>query len=65
MNIENEGALFRGPSRGNPHEVFHAKHGWIPYPLKGHPKPISWGNEISDQEAEELQKSISARLKPA
>jgi hypothetical protein len=49
--IENEGALFRGPSRSFPKEV------WNPDTRKFEPyagvtpKPIEWGDEISAAEA--------------
>lgn len=50
--IENEGALFRGPARGLPQEVW-AGGKFVPY--KGSvPKPIEWGSEISEAEAKSL-----------
>lgn len=57
--IENEGALFRGPARGVPQEVWSAKEGKFA-PYKGSKdKPIDWGNVVSPAEAEEL---IGAKL---
>lgn len=52
--IENEGALFRGVSRSLPAEVysFRTKE-WSAYTGRM-PKPIEWGNEISDEEAEAM-----------
>jgi integrase len=49
--IENEGALFRGPARGHPREVWSDKERrFIPY--KGSvPKPVGWGREISQADA--------------
>lgn len=55
MFIENEGALFRGPARGLPQEVWNAAEGkFVPYKLAGQPKPIDWGNEIDEAEAQRL-----------
>ncbi|WP_119154218.1 hypothetical protein [Caldimonas tepidiphila] len=52
--IENEGALFRGPARGVPREVWSPKDGrFVPY-MDSAPKPIDWGNEISEDEAREM-----------
>jgi hypothetical protein len=52
--IENEGALFRGPARSNPVEVWNvAKGAFVPY-MGSKDKPIDWGNEISEAEAKEL-----------
>jgi hypothetical protein len=50
--IENEGALFRGVTRGYPEEVYDFKtKAWFPY--KGAvPKPVNWGEYMSDAEAE-------------
>ena len=53
--IENEGALFRGPARGIPQEVWSARQGkFIPYPAAGKPKDIDWGNVIDEAEAQKL-----------
>ena len=55
LYIENEGALFRGPARGVPLEVWNASEGkFVPYKLAGQPKPIDWGNVIDEAEAKEL-----------
>ena len=52
--IENEGALFRGASVGFPSEVWNAAKGAFE-PYKGTvPKPIEWGNEIDENEANEM-----------
>ena len=49
--IENEGALFRGPSRSFPTEVWHPdERRFVPYEGKT-PKGIEWGTEISAAEA--------------
>jgi hypothetical protein len=54
MFIENEGALFKGSSRGNPREIWHAKEKkWVPYEGKV-PKPYEWGDEIDEAEAKRL-----------
>lgn len=50
--IENEGALFRGPARTLPKEVWGAT-GWEPY--DGGPKDISWGTTITKEEFEALK----------
>ncbi len=48
--IENDGALFRGPSRSNPTHVWTRKtRAWKPY--AGGPKEIEWGTEITEAEA--------------
>lgn len=58
--IENEGALFRGPSVGIPREVWNPGSGWTPY--KGEtPKPEGWGSEISETEASALMAERNAR----
>ncbi len=49
--IENEGALFRGPSRGNPMEVWNPGSGWQAYAAAGRPRGVDWGDEISEAEA--------------
>lgn len=55
MLIENEGALFRGPSRGLPQEVWDAEaKAWKPYEGKV-PKPIGWGEQVSEEEAKALK----------
>jgi hypothetical protein len=50
--IENEGALFRGPARAWPREVF-AGGQWAPYEGQT-PKDVEWGNEIDEAEAQRL-----------
>jgi hypothetical protein len=53
--IENEGALFRGPARGVPLEVWNAAEGkFEPYKLAGQPRPIDWGNVIDEDQAKRL-----------
>ena len=50
--IENDGALFRGPARAWPKEVWNGKE-FVAY--KGTvPKEIEWGNEIDEAEAKRL-----------
>lgn len=61
--IENEGALFRGPGRGNPVEVWFSPQGWTAY--EGGPKPVEWGNIVDEDEAGALMKEISQRLSRA
>jgi hypothetical protein len=52
--IENEGALFRGPARGNPVEVWSPSKGeFVPY-MGSKDKGVDWGHEISEAEAKEL-----------
>lgn len=50
--IENDGALFRGPARAWPKEVWNGKE-FVAY--KGTvPKDIEWGSEIDENEAKRL-----------
>lgn len=50
--IENEGALFRGPARAWPKEVWNGRE-FVPY--KGAvPKDIDWGAEVDEAEAQQL-----------
>lgn len=50
--IENEGALFRGPARGVPLEVWSAaERKFVPYAQAGQPKPIDWGDVVTEEEA--------------
>ncbi|WP_125468819.1 hypothetical protein [Methylomagnum ishizawai] len=59
--IENEGALFRGPSRSNPTEVYvGGGKGWIPYADAGKEKPISWGYIIDGPEVRKMMEKIDA-----
>lgn len=52
--IENEGALFRGPARGVPQEVWSVSQGkFLPY-TGSKDKPIDWGIVISEEEARVL-----------
>jgi hypothetical protein len=52
--IESEGAIFRGPSRGHPREIWSCKdRTWKPY-TGAVPKPIEWGYEVSEAEAQEI-----------
>jgi hypothetical protein len=52
--IENEGALFRGYSRGHPTEVWRRRERrWVPY-AGSVPQPIEWGNIIDEAEAREM-----------
>ena len=49
--IEHEGALYRGPARGVPTEVWSRRDKkWKPYQGTT-PKPVDWGEKISEQEA--------------
>ena len=55
LYIENEGALFRSPSRSFPREVWNAgARKFEPYRLAGQPKPIEWGHIVDDDEARRL-----------
>jgi hypothetical protein len=54
--IENDGALFRGPSLAWPEEVWSVKdQQWKPY-TGSVPKPFAWGTEISAYDAEEFMR---------
>jgi hypothetical protein len=49
--IENEGALFRGPSRLYPREIWsNLERTWLPY-TGSVPKPVEWGTDITQAEA--------------
>ena len=64
--IENDGALFRGPARTVPQEVWNAAQGkFVPYALAGQPKPIEWGNVIDEAEAQRLMGQGAERPQPA
>jgi hypothetical protein len=53
--IENDGALFRGISRGLPKEVWSPKEQqWKPYKYEGAFKPVEWGTVISEAEAKKM-----------
>lgn len=49
--IENEGALFRGPGRSNPIEVWNLGSGWRAYAESDRQRGAEWGAEISEDEA--------------
>lgn len=51
--IENDGALFRGPARGVPQEVWNGSE-FIPYRGAGQPRDVSWGTVIDDAEAQRM-----------
>ena len=56
--IENEGALFRGPARAWPREVWNGSE-FVAY--KGAvPKDIDWGSEIDEAEAQKLMGGAQA-----
>lgn len=50
--IENDGALFRGPARAWPKEVWSGSE-FVPY-QGAVPKDIEWGDEIDEAEAQRL-----------
>lgn len=53
--IENDGALYRGPARGVPLEVWSARQKkFIPYALKDQPRGVEWGEIIDDAAAQEI-----------
>ncbi|MGM9428394.1 hypothetical protein [Hydrogenophaga sp. MI9] len=53
--IENEGALFRGPSRGNPIEVWSVGHGkFVDYPARDLLRGVDWGTVITSEQARSL-----------
>jgi len=55
MYIEHDGAIYRGPARGVPLEVWRPTEGrFVPYPLAGQPRDISWGTELTEDEARRL-----------
>ena len=52
--FENDGALFRGPSRAWPEEVWNERtQEWQKYTGKT-PKNIEWGHYVDQAEADEL-----------
>lgn len=53
--IENDGALFRGISPGHPEEVWSSRERrWKPYRFEEPFKPVEWGAEISEAEAQAI-----------
>lgn len=56
--IENEGALFRGPSRAWPKEVW-VNGEWKPYSGQV-PKDVDWGDIIDEAEAQKLMGGAKA-----
>lgn len=50
--IENEGALFRGPARAWPREVWQGGQ-FVPY-TGAVPKGIEWGNIIDEEQARRM-----------
>lgn len=53
--IENEGALFRGPARGVPLEVWDSSvRAFVPYALAGEPKKVDWGYVVDAEEAHRI-----------
>lgn len=64
--IENDGALFRGPARGVPEEVWSpSKRAFVPYKGAGKPRDVSWGSVISEAEARELMGADAPAAAPA
>ena len=60
--VENQGALFRivGPSNAFPDEVWNAAQGkFVPYEGDT-PKPVEWGSDVSDEEANEIMGGAQA-----
>lgn len=54
--IENEGALFRGPSRNVPRDLWNVdSQSWEEY-ADTKPKPYEWGSDISEVDAEDFRK---------
>jgi hypothetical protein len=51
--IENEGALFRGPGRANPMEVWTSA-GWQTFAQDNLSRGVEWGNLISEADAGKL-----------
>jgi len=51
--IENDGALFRGPARGVPQEVWNGSE-FVPYGCAGQPRDVSWGTVINEAEAQRM-----------
>lgn len=51
--IENEGALFRGPARGVPQEIWDGT-AFVPYRGAGQPRDVDWGTEIDEAEAQRM-----------
>lgn len=56
--IENEGALFRGPARAWPKEVWNGE-AFQPY-TGNVPKDVDWGNVIDEAEAQKLMGGAQA-----
>jgi hypothetical protein len=59
--IENDGALFRGPGRAVPLEVWAGpERGFVPYSFDGDCKSQEWGWIISEDEANEIVSELAA-----
>ncbi|MNV78821.1 hypothetical protein D3C71_1723370 [compost metagenome] len=53
--IENDGALFRGPTRGLPQEAWSARERrFLPYAQAGEIRPVDWGHVITESEAQAM-----------
>ena len=53
--IEHEGALYRGPHRGVPLQVWvPGEQQFVPYKLAGQPKEIDWGTLIPEEQAKRM-----------
>lgn len=61
--IENEGALFRGPARAWPKEVWNGSE-FVPY-QGAVPKDIEWGDEIDEAAAQKIMGSAPQQDEPA
>lgn len=60
--IENEGALFRGPARAWPKEVWNGK-AFEAY-TGAVPKDIDWGDEIDEAQAQKMMGGAEAGAQP-
>jgi len=57
MFIEHEGALYQGPARDLPQEVWSRRQmRFVPYQGET-PKGVQWGREISREEAERIMRA--------
>ncbi|WP_238914236.1 hypothetical protein [Achromobacter insolitus] len=60
--IENDGALYRGPVRGLPKEVWSAFEGrFVPYAFSDQVRPVGWGHVIDEEQARVIMNTARSK----